>query len=393
MNMNDGLEKYYKVLNLSREANSQDIKRAYRELAKKWHPDSLGPNASHKDRELAEQKFNEITKAYRTLINHVRIREIIRSRQKEKSSSDDFVQASTSSSKNVTGKVDVTNKKWLWLGIVSLVILTILSLRTITGRNKIMRYIIVKKTGSRSISTEPKRNEVKEKGQVVQKTNRGDRKREFWRRSFFTLYSTKEEVLNVQGPPDKVSGKKWYYGLSSVTFENGRVVGYDNFDGKLKIRIVPRRLPGEVPLYFTLGSSQDEVLLVQGMPSRVVRSTWYYGLDRVFFENGRVVGYDDFTGSLRVKLVPRNFPRQLSNSFFSIGSTQDEVLAVQGTPTKVIGNRWYYGLSEVIFKQGKVIRVNNVIHNLKFRPLQKNKKKKLSLLQRKLGFSRTGRRF
>jgi len=31
---------YYKVLNISESATSQDIKKAFRDLAKKYHPDS-----------------------------------------------------------------------------------------------------------------------------------------------------------------------------------------------------------------------------------------------------------------------------------------------------------------------------------------------------------------
>ena len=52
---------YYEVLGLSRGASDSEIKKAYRKLAKKYHPD-LCPN----DKE-AEAKFKEISEAYEVL--------------------------------------------------------------------------------------------------------------------------------------------------------------------------------------------------------------------------------------------------------------------------------------------------------------------------------------
>lgn len=52
---------YYEVLGISRDAQDAEIKRAYRKLAKKYHPDA-NPN----DKE-AEAKFKEATEAYEVL--------------------------------------------------------------------------------------------------------------------------------------------------------------------------------------------------------------------------------------------------------------------------------------------------------------------------------------
>lgn len=52
---------YYEVLGVSRNADEKEIKREYRKLAKKYHPDT---NAGNPD---AEKKFKEVTEAYSVL--------------------------------------------------------------------------------------------------------------------------------------------------------------------------------------------------------------------------------------------------------------------------------------------------------------------------------------
>lgn len=53
---------YYKTLGLARTASAKEIKKNYRELALKWHPDKNPDN-----KEEAEKKFQEISEAYEVL--------------------------------------------------------------------------------------------------------------------------------------------------------------------------------------------------------------------------------------------------------------------------------------------------------------------------------------
>lgn len=50
---------YYKILHVDRNAKDDDLKKAYRKLAMKWHPDKNPTNKKE-----AEAKFKQISEAY-----------------------------------------------------------------------------------------------------------------------------------------------------------------------------------------------------------------------------------------------------------------------------------------------------------------------------------------
>ena len=52
---------YYEVLGVSKDASSDDLKKAYRKLAKQYHPD-MNPGDK-----TAETKFKEVNEAYEVL--------------------------------------------------------------------------------------------------------------------------------------------------------------------------------------------------------------------------------------------------------------------------------------------------------------------------------------
>ncbi len=56
----------YRVLGVSRNASMDEIKKAYRKLSRKYHPDA-NINNPHKDQ--AEEKFKEVQQAYQAIVN------------------------------------------------------------------------------------------------------------------------------------------------------------------------------------------------------------------------------------------------------------------------------------------------------------------------------------
>lgn len=59
-------ENYYDILGVNKNASDDEIKKVYRKLAMKYHPDRLA-NASDKEKKEAEEKFKKISEAYDVL--------------------------------------------------------------------------------------------------------------------------------------------------------------------------------------------------------------------------------------------------------------------------------------------------------------------------------------
>lgn len=56
----------YKVLGVSEDATEDEIKKAYRSLSRKYHPDS---NINNPNKELAEERFKQVQEAYKLIMD------------------------------------------------------------------------------------------------------------------------------------------------------------------------------------------------------------------------------------------------------------------------------------------------------------------------------------
>ncbi|HEX5016319.1 MAG TPA: DnaJ domain-containing protein, partial [Actinomycetes bacterium] len=76
MSARDYLEKdFYAVLGVTKDASTDEIKKAYRKLARQYHPDKNAGDAK------AEEKFKEISEAYDVLSDEAKRREYDELRQ------------------------------------------------------------------------------------------------------------------------------------------------------------------------------------------------------------------------------------------------------------------------------------------------------------------------
>lgn len=71
MTMHESLETmtYYQILNLPKTATEEEIKKAYFNLARRFHPDRFDRKVQADHRDLIDEVFDAITNAYRTLIS------------------------------------------------------------------------------------------------------------------------------------------------------------------------------------------------------------------------------------------------------------------------------------------------------------------------------------
>ena len=136
---------------------------------------------------------------------------------------------------------------------------------------------------------------------------------------FFSLGSHEDDVLRIQGTPTEIHRyatlgyEDWYYGLNKVTISTAtwRVTLWSNSSGTLKVRLPPgANVTGSE--FFTRGSHEDDVLRIQGTPTAIHRyaplgyEDWYYGLNKVTISiaTRRVTLWSNTSGTLKVRMSP-----------------------------------------------------------------------------------------
>lgn len=379
----------FRMLGLDPGSKFSEVRRAYLALVKQWHPDRHH-SQPYETKALAEKKFREIDEAYRR---------IIRARQKTSRAPRNPSQASTQwPGPNAAGG-PATRLRAAGAGVRS-----IIRIRPFSGAKIILPILLFAAAvfiltqfpsffPDTGVDTAPPK--IPETSTGVEAPDSrppvqppGPESSEDLSspavpapppppaallqsapppNSFFTLGSATSDVLDVQGPPERVQGQTWTYGLSEIQFKNGHVSKYNNFDGSLRVRMLPETSQDSAVHHITIGSTENEVLLVHGTPTRVEGDRWFYGFSELVFKNGRLTEYDNYFGNLKVLLIP-SAPSEPENpkNVFTIGSTPDQVLAVQGTPTSVHGNRWLFNFAAVTFRNGKVYNVTDTEGSLHF---------------------------
>ena len=116
---------------------------------------------------------------------------------------------------------------------------------------------------------------------------------------YLTTGLTKEEVLSVQGIPTSSSENKLTYKGSELYFKDGRVIGWkiDAASAPMRVKLWPDAAVDGSLKYFGVGSSKNEVLVIQGTPDLLTEDKFGYGESEVYFKNNRVVSWKDNPGS------------------------------------------------------------------------------------------------
>lgn len=324
----------FRVLGLEPGSKPSEVRQAYRTLVKKWHPDRHH-SKPYETRALAEKKFREIDEAYKR---------IARSWKNSPSSSrypGGGARPETGPSHSAQGgktNADALRRK--------------INFQVPSRRKVILPALLLLALAAFFFTRHPSVSP-----DAVVNTKIGG--------PSISEGSSQPEGTNLEGPVEApvppsaglrspvTNGQKLLSDLPPPTADQG-------------VSLVQPPVHG---LFFTLGSTTSKVQAIQGTPSRIQGQTWIYGLSEVQFRNGRVVRFNNFDGSLRVRMQPGDSNDYTPPDHITIGSNQQEVLLVQGTPTRVDGNRWFYGFAELVFKNGLVSEYDNYFGTLKMRVL------------------------
>jgi hypothetical protein len=102
------------------------------------------------------------------------------------------------------------------------------------------------------------------------------------------------------------------------------------------------------------GSTLGEVYSIQGIPTLTEGETWHYGKSQIRFAQGKVISWDEHPDN-PLRIAGNPFAHSLERHF-NIGSTKDEVRAIQGNPVTETDAVWDYASSRVYFERNRVIR-------------------------------------
>jgi hypothetical protein len=257
------LEACYKTLGLTPEATFNELKHAYRTLVKHWHPDRFATDAARQRQAL--EHFHAITHAYTVLRTY-------------RAAADLSYAHSDWLYQGVRALARIGRSAW-WLGVSGLIILGCYAFQAT------LRHAA------------PSAPPSKLSGSLAQSVSA---------RAYVTVGSTYKAVYAIQGTPTWATDRIWEYGGSRLYFKEGCVIGWDIWPGSpLKVQLLPLTPMNPVPTSFTVGSTKDEVLAVQGTPTRVSERLWEYGASRVFFTDNRVTRWEVWPGSpLHARLLP-----------------------------------------------------------------------------------------
>ncbi len=298
----------FHLLGLEPGSKPSEVRRAYRALVKKWHPDRYH-SKPYETRALAEEKFREIDEAYRRITRNWAKTQHLPERGNYRPASRGTGAHAKEQAKTQAREAPASRSR---PGIDfrsffrhRLILPALLLTATIYILTQIPSFFPDKAVDTATHGPQAVENPAGNQSPSIQEPSEAAAPQASADLapspaellppdllqpepeapiSFFTLGSTTAEVLTIQGPPSRIQGQTWTYGLSDIQFRNGRVLRFNNFDGSLRVRMQPEISEDrKIPAHIAIGSSQEEVLLVQGTPSRVDGDKWFYGFAELVF--------------------------------------------------------------------------------------------------------------
>ncbi|MBD3266544.1 DnaJ domain-containing protein [bacterium] len=324
--------KYYEILELQPGASLDEIKAAYRDLCKIWHPDRF--SESERLQLRAETKLKEINEAYEILRKNAEAekksqagRSHAQPRQQPRPEPQN-TQSKTYSHTHREQKSDFynfddINKTYSEYSdtasstakYAAYAFLILIGIAFFAETKMLSRFFektqeiqpaedVTQAQGEEQEKTkdEPKQkpiefikiiptpqllNQEKAKQIVFIPTTKpapprptpSPRKISIKRGSYFSMGSISADVISVQGEPDSITGgplldyEVWHYGPSTVTIStsNRRVVEWSNDGNNLMVRLKPGKQITQAE-HIKPGMHKDDVLRLHGTPDKIMKS-------------------------------------------------------------------------------------------------------------------------
>jgi hypothetical protein len=124
---------------------------------------------------------------------------------------------------------------------------------------------------------------------------------------YVTVGLTPDEVTTVMGAPLSATRDAMRYKTATFYFHDGKVAGWkvDPALIPLRVKLWPNNHSDPHTVTFTIGSTKSDVIAVQGTPTMLSEDKLAYGASEVFFESGRVIGWNDNHSSAHLHVPPR----------------------------------------------------------------------------------------
>jgi hypothetical protein len=285
--------RYYATLSTSPNTDWAALRARYKRLIGRWHPDRFPPGTT--ERELAEEHSKQITIAYRTIEQYYRDHGVLPPLEAattiDRTTKDPA--AAPESAGQAAPAADATVRPRAGRASGRRRVLMALSASVVLGAYIVSRHADDQRSEGDAVTAGTGATEAPE---AVPPKRDGSSSP-----AGITVGSTLGEVYAIQGIPTLTQGDTWYYGKSSVRFEQGKAVSWiQHPDNPLRIaRDQPIEPRGGI---FYVGSTKDEVRSIQGSPVSETETVWDYGPSRVYFEHNRVVRWE--TSPLQPLRVP-----------------------------------------------------------------------------------------
>lgn len=279
----------YAVLGVSPDTEWEMLRAHYRRLISQWHPDRFAADTGQ--RRLAEERSKQITAAYHALEKYRRehgalpflapaeVPDDMPAQPREADPASAGAPASHRSEMGTAGSVVPRGAKrgrWRRVALAGGFLATGLYFaHDYLGQSMPDDAITANSADRQRIPQMPRgRAEYPAGSRII------------------SIGSTLGDVFAIQGIPTRTQGETWHYGKSEVHFARGKVVAWaEDPDFPLRIaRNLPVQLHGGT---FQIGSTKEEVRATQGTPVTESASVWDYGLSRVYFEDDRVIRWEE----------------------------------------------------------------------------------------------------